>query len=164
MNTQPLDDSAIVYAKIHPSIGIARVGNSKKEDGFYIGPQVPNPYPQPPGFYRDATGALKREVAEFRVYGYNAKGEVVRELVMDNTTDIEWTVELANHKAAWYNFEIALDIPEAATAKSSTRRNANIKTGRDKLSITPGARSWTSQLLLDTFEPLKKRLFIFNGR
>lgn len=141
MNTESLEDTAIVYAKIHPSIGIARVGNSKKEDGFYIGPQVPNPYPQAPGFYRDATGALKREVAEFRLYGYNAKGEVVRELVMDDTTVIEWTVELANHKAAWYNFELALDIPEAATATPSTRRNASIKIGRDALSITPGARS-----------------------
>ena len=141
MNTESLEDTAIVYAKIHPSIGIARVGNSKKEDGFYIGPQVPNPYPQAPGFYRDATGALKREVAEYRLYGYNAKGEVVRELVMDDTTVIEWTVELANHKAAWYNFELALDIPEAATATPSTRRNASIKIGRDALSITPGARS-----------------------
>ena len=34
------DDQDIVYAKIHPSIGIARVGNSKKEDGFYIGPET----------------------------------------------------------------------------------------------------------------------------
>ena len=113
------DDQDIVYAKIHPSIGIARVGNSKKEDGFYIGPQVPNPYPQPPGFYRDSVGALKREVAEFRIYGYNAQGKVVRELLMDDATHIEWTVELANHKAAWYNFELALDIPEAATAPAS---------------------------------------------
>lgn len=135
------DDQDIVYAKIHPSIGIARVGNSKKEDGFYIGPQVPNPYPQPPGFYRDSVGALKREVAEFRIYGYNAQGKVVRELLMDDATHIEWTVELANHKAAWYNFELALDIPEAATAPASTRRNANIKTERHKLSITPGAKT-----------------------
>jgi hypothetical protein len=135
------DDQDIVYAKIHPSIGIARVGNSKKEDGFYIGPQVPNPYPQPPGFYRDSVGALKREVAEFRIYGYNAQGKVVRELLMDDATHIEWTVELANHKAAWYNFELALDIPEAATAPASTRRNANVKTERHKLSITPGAKT-----------------------
>lgn len=134
-------DEIIVYAKIHPSIGIARVGNSKKEDGFYIGPQVPNPTPKPNGFYRDATGALKREVAEFRIYGYNAQGKVVRELVMDEITEIEWTVELANHKAAWYNFELALDIPEAVTAPPSTRRNANIKIERQRLSITPCAKT-----------------------
>jgi hypothetical protein len=58
-------DDGIVCAKVHPSIGIARVGNSAAEDGFYIGPQVVDPPPMPPGFYRDASGALKREVAEF---------------------------------------------------------------------------------------------------
>ncbi|AVP97469.1 hypothetical protein C7S18_09785 [Ahniella affigens] len=134
---QSLDD--VVYAKIHPSIGIARVGNSKKADGYYIGPQVTHPEPQAPGYYRDSTGALKREVAEFRIYGYNAHGVAVCELTMADGIDIEWQVELANHKAAWYNFELALDIPEAATAPPSTRRNAKVK-DRLKLSITPGFR------------------------
>lgn len=133
-------DDDIAYAKIHPSIGIARVGNSTAEDGYYIGPQVVDPAPMPPGSYRDATGALKREIAEFRVYGYDAHGRVVRELRMDESTSIEWTVELANHKAAWYNFELALDIPEAAAATPSTRRNAAV-TDRKTLSILPGPRS-----------------------
>lgn len=140
--TQHKNDEQIVYAKIHPSIGIARVGDSKKDDGFFIGPQVPNPEPKPAGFYRDAAGALKREVAEFRIYGYNGQGKVVRELTMDEHTQIEWTVELANHKAAWYNFELALDIPEAITAPPSTRRNAQVKDkARSKLSIEPGPRT-----------------------
>jgi hypothetical protein len=133
-------DDHIVYAKIHPSIGIARVGNSRKDDGYYIGPQVTNPAPQSPGFYRDSTGALKREVAQFRIYGYNAAGHAVRELQMGDGVDIEWTVELANGKAAWYNFELALDIPEAATAPPSTLRNASVK-DRRMLSITPSPRS-----------------------
>lgn len=132
-------DDRIVYAKIHPSIGIARVGNSRKDDGYYIGPQVTDPAPQPPGYYRDGSGALKREVAQFRIYGYNAAGRAVRELRMDAGAEIEWTVELANHKGAWYNFELALDIPEAATAPPSTRRNANVK-DRRKLAITPSPR------------------------
>jgi len=139
-DTRP--DERIVCAKIHPSIGIARVGNSAKEDGYYIGPQVTDPAPQPPGYYRDAAGALKREVAQFRVYGYNAAGHVVRELRMDDGAEIEWTVELANHKAAWYNFELALDIPEALTATPSTRRNAGVPVlARGRLSITPKPRS-----------------------
>lgn len=136
-------DDKIVYAKIHPSIGIARVGNSRKDDGYYIGPQVTDPLPKNPGAYRDSTGALKREVAEFRIYGYDALGQVVRELSMDESTSIEWTVALANHKAAWYNFELALDIPEAATAPATTLRNATIK-DRSPLSIVPGARSINS--------------------
>ena len=138
MTTIHLDDR-IVSAKIHPAIGIARVGNSDKGDGFYIGPQVVDPLPQDAGFYRDGSGALKREVAEFRIYGYDAHGKVVRELTMDDAA-IEWHVELANHKAAWYNFELALDIPEAATAPPTTLRNATIK-DRASLSITPGART-----------------------
>ncbi|CDG54834.1 LodA/GoxA family CTQ-dependent oxidase [Vreelandella titanicae] len=134
--------SEIAYAKIHPAIGIARVGNSKQTDGFYIGPQVTEPLPREPGTYRDATGALKREVAEFRIYAYDGNGRVVRELTMDPTTEITWTVEVANHKAAWYNFELALDIPEAETAAPSTRRNAEVALrDRHNLSITPGARS-----------------------
>lgn len=131
-------DTDIVYAKIHPSIGIARVGNSK--EGFYIGPEVVDPAPKPVGFYRDKTGALKREVAQFRIYGYDAHGKVVRELLMGKDVEIEWTVELANHKAAWYNFELALDIPDAVTAADTTKRNVTVK-DRHTLSITPGPRS-----------------------
>ncbi|RSZ60431.1 hypothetical protein HF313_19930 [Massilia atriviolacea] len=132
----------VAYAKIHPSVGVARVGNSKKEDGFYVGPQVADPLPKPQNFYRDSTGALKREVAEFRIYGYDAHGQVVCELSMQDGVEIEWTVELANHKAAWYNFELALDIPEAATAPPTTRRNANVALPqRGSLSIEPGART-----------------------
>lgn len=134
-------EASIAYAKIHPSIGIARVGNSKKDDGYYLGPQVVEPEPQPPGYYRDRSGALKREVAQFRIYGYDAAGNVVRELCMEDGVEIEWTVELANHKAAWYNFELALDIPEALTATPSTRRNAKVPLPeRHKLAITPGPR------------------------
>lgn len=134
------EDAAIVYAKIHPSIGIARVGNSRQPDGFYLGPQVVDPAPHPAQHYRDSSGALKREMAQFRIFGYDAAGRVVRELCMDAGTEISWSVELANHKAAWYNFELALDIPESATAPASTRRNASVK-DRSSLAITPGPRS-----------------------
>lgn len=118
----------IVRAAIHPAIGVARVGNSKTE--FYIGPEVVNPAPQDPGFYRDDNGALKREAARFRIYGYNAEGEVVRELTTADA-DIEWQVHLANQKASWYQFQLALDIPEAAAAPATELRNATI-TGRDR--------------------------------
>jgi hypothetical protein len=36
--------------------------------------------------------------------------------------DITWTAHLANKKAAWYQFQIALDIPEAAEAADPARR------------------------------------------
>ncbi|MFS8055930.1 LodA/GoxA family CTQ-dependent oxidase [Rhizobium sp. BR 317] len=128
-------DEVIVKAAIYPSIGIARVGNSLTE--WYIGPEVPDPLPLPPGSYRDHTGALKREAARFRVYGLNAAGTIVRELT-DAEADIAWTVQLANTKAAWYGFQLALDIPEASAPGSTptTLRNPLIA-DRKALAITP---------------------------
>ena len=129
-------DTTVVKAAIYPPIGIARVGNSP--DAFYFAPEVPDPRPEAPGFYRDASGALKREAARFRLYGLNAAGQAVAELTADNA-EIEWQATLANTKAAWYQFQIALDIPEAATAPLSFLRNMAVA-DRSLLSITPGER------------------------
>jgi len=38
----------IDYCKIHPAMGIARVGGSKEKDGYFIGPGVPGATPVPP--------------------------------------------------------------------------------------------------------------------
>ncbi|NES90768.1 LodA/GoxA family CTQ-dependent oxidase [Okeania sp. SIO2B9] len=69
----------IVRAAIHPGIGIARVGNSQLEgeNGYYIGPETIEPTSEST---RDDNGAIKREAARFRIYGYNAAGQVVGEL------------------------------------------------------------------------------------
>ncbi|XXT17510.1 LodA/GoxA family CTQ-dependent oxidase [Sorangium sp. So ce429] len=135
----PALDKCIVKAVIYPSIGIARVGNSPDE--WFIGPETPNPAPKDPGFYRDKNGALKRQAARFRVYGVNAKGEIVRELSgSDDKVEIRWSVKLANTKSAWYGFQLALDIPEAAYAPPTVLRNAAIK-DRSQLAITPPAGS-----------------------
>ncbi|MBT9099248.1 LodA/GoxA family CTQ-dependent oxidase [Methylovulum psychrotolerans] len=132
-------DTEIVRAAIHPAIGIARVGNSADE--FFIGPQVTEPPAAPLGFYRDPQGALKRQAAQFRIYGYNAAGEVVGELTAD-AADIQWTAHVANRKAAWYQWQIAMDIPEAATTVLPLR-NATITdpTARESLVIDGGAQS-----------------------
>lgn len=128
---------AIVEARIHPAIGIARVGNS---DDFFIGPELPTAPPPPPGGYRDSFGRLKRQAALFRIYGYDAKGNAVAELTASNS-EIAWTVHVANKKAAWYDFDAALDLPEAADLRSA-RRNAAVQ-GKDRedLIIDPGART-----------------------
>ena len=116
----PARDTEIISARIHPAIGIARVGNA--QTAFFVGPETISPASAGPGTRRDETGALMRQAARFRLYGYNQAGEVVAELTPDNAR-IEWQVQVANLKAAWYQFQIALDIPEAATAKPSLRRN-----------------------------------------
>lgn len=58
-----VQDTTIVSAAIYPAIGIARVGNSKDE--YFIGPEIPWPDHKPAGFYKDGTGALKRQAARF---------------------------------------------------------------------------------------------------
>src|SRR5258708_39619048 len=127
---------SIVRAAIHPSIGIARVGDSL--DGFFIGPELPHPLPAPDGGYKDGSGFLKRQAAKFRIFGYDSNNRVVAELTCDNA-EIEWTVHVANKKAAWYCFSVALDIPEAVP---TPRRNANFAgPERTRLTIDPGPRS-----------------------
>lgn len=129
-------DTCIVKAVIYPSIGVARVGSSEE---WFIGPELPDPPPEAPGFYRDAGKKLKRQAARFRIYGVNAMDEIVRELTPANAK-IEWQVQLANTKAAWYGFQLALDIPEAASAPPTTLRNAAVA-DRSMLAITPKART-----------------------
>jgi L-Lysine epsilon oxidase N-terminal/L-lysine epsilon oxidase C-terminal domain len=131
-------ESTIVRAAIHPGIGIARIGNSKTE--YFIGPEVPEPPRQPAEFYRDGDGAIKRQAARFRIYGYNAAGEVVGEVTPESKgIDITWTVHVANRKPQWYRFLSALDIPEAVS-EICIRRNKNYPK-REELAIDPGPRS-----------------------
>ena len=132
-------DRRITRVAIHPAIGVARVGNSK--DGYFIGPQVITPAPKAPGFYRDAEGALKRQAAEFRVYAYNAAGDVVREVTADWGV-VRWSAHVANRKSTWYQWQIALDVPEAATVAVG-RRNQQVTdpAQRAGLIIDSGKRS-----------------------
>jgi hypothetical protein len=128
---------AVVEARIHPAIGIARVGNSEE---FFIGPEIPAPVAPPRGGYRDRAGHLKRQAARFRIYGYDSKGQVLTELTCAKA-DIRWKVHVANKKGAWYDFDFALDLPEAANQRSA-RRNPQIK-GKDRedLVIDPKERA-----------------------
>jgi L-lysine epsilon oxidase-like protein len=133
----PAKDTRVVRAAIHPAIGVARVGNSTE---YFVGPQVVPAPSRDPGFYRDGAQALKREAAQFRIYGYNAAGDVVAELTADSA-DINWTAHVANSKAAWYQWEMAMDVPEAAD-KQVPLRNASIKgAARQSLVIDGGART-----------------------
>ena len=136
------NDDIIVSAAIYPPIGVMRVGNSKEH---YVGPLVPEPDPTLGiDTYRDTYGKIKRQAAEFRIYGLNSKGEIVKELSNEknDTVDIEWSCHLANQKAAWYQFNLALDIPEANLEKYkySYLRNSDIE-DRKKLVIDGGKQT-----------------------
>jgi L-Lysine epsilon oxidase N-terminal/L-lysine epsilon oxidase C-terminal domain len=143
-----VDLSEIDRIVIHPAIGIARVGNSPDE--WFLGPETPGPHPMPSGGFKDASGRIKPQAARFRLFGLDQDGQVVTEVTADDA-DIRWSVHLANTKAAWYNFDIALDIPQAKglpaaplqaapDPTSSLRRNQAF-TDRPRLRIDPGSRS-----------------------
>ena len=161
LTAESADNGDIAYLRIHPGIGIARVGNNTKDDGYYIGPEVVQaPYYTDLDSIRDpATGSINRQGARFRIYAYNAKNEVLREITMDDA-EIEWTVQVANRKSQWYQFRAALDISEAHGREDMRlpQRNPGI-TGdaRDNLAIIPKAQSLSkknalSDPLVGTFD------------
>ncbi|WP_289155814.1 LodA/GoxA family CTQ-dependent oxidase [uncultured Salipiger sp.] len=128
----------IVRAAIHPGLGIARMGNARE---YYVGPQVLSPAPAAPGSSH-ADGLLKREAAEFRIYGYDGEGNVVAELTPANA-EITWTAHLAARKASWYKLRAAMDLPAAADF-SLERRNPDYPVEqRSDLTIDPGPHSVT---------------------
>ncbi len=60
-------DIATTY-KIHPAIGIARLGNSPDE--FFIGPEKPRELPMPDGGFKDSQLRVKRQAARFRIFAH----------------------------------------------------------------------------------------------
>lgn len=137
----------IVKVFIHPAIGVARVGNSPSE--YYFGPEVIGTVKTDSSNFRDAQGRIKREAVKFRLYGADAEGNIIKELTSEDG-EIQWTAEVANKKSAWYDFDVALDIPQAKgdlpdiTGKLipptySDLRNPTIDWDqRKRLAITPG--------------------------
>src|SRR5262249_16718504 len=108
-----------MHLRIHPAIGIARVGNSP--DQFYLEPETIGARPiecAPTGepvmsggdpkaveTSRDARGRVKRQAARFRVFASDGPGVEGRPVVVGrDVRAMEWTVHVANKKAVWYNF------------------------------------------------------------
>lgn len=131
---------SIKALRVHPGLGVARVGNALGQDEYFLASEIPGKAPAPADGFRDEQGHLRRQAVRFRVYAELDDG-TVRELTLDDGVQIEWTVELANLKAGWYQFNNAMDLGEPY-AMSSTRRNAAI-TGADRqaLDIVPGSRT-----------------------
>ncbi|HEY5838298.1 MAG TPA: LodA/GoxA family CTQ-dependent oxidase, partial [Pyrinomonadaceae bacterium] len=116
--------------RIHPGIGIARLGNSP--DAFCISPEQPavlpldcdprgNPLMSPDGTqemriwsFKDAEGRMKRQAARFQIWAYDEKSPQGRPLKLGDPIEgggnagtlvnIQWRVYLANKKSSWYEF------------------------------------------------------------
>lgn len=103
--------------RIHPSIGVARLGNSP--EGKLLVPNktggLPHEYKQDlEGYddwnqnivdaisFKDELGRIKRQGQPFRIY--DKKGVEIT-LERDDIESIEWTVHLVNKKAEWYDFD-----------------------------------------------------------
>ena len=125
----------ISYIKIHPAIGIARVGNHPSE--FFVGPEKPFDNSAPPGGYKtgdDGVLKVKRQAARFRLFAYDGTDTPIGEITGENAT-ISWTVDLANKKASWEFF----DGPHRNPGRL---RNPDVALARrSELDIKPRART-----------------------
>ncbi len=138
----------VVRVAIHPAIGVARVGNSRKSgrEGCFLCPELPGQHPllNENENARDGSGALRRQGARFRLFGMDADGRVIRELTAADAR-ITWRVRLANKKAAWHEFQQAFDIPASkgeipnVRPLASVLRNRSV-TDRARLVVDPGER------------------------
>lgn len=94
---------------IHPSVGVARLGNSTTE--ICLSPDTIGGLPfdadnngnslGPITSFKDAAGLIKRQGQPFKILS-----DTGEEITLDtpNVASIEWTVHLANKKAAWYQY------------------------------------------------------------
>jgi hypothetical protein len=157
--------------KIHPAIGIARVGDST--NSFYLAPeeagqlpidcdqdgntQIVDGHEKLITHFKDDQKRIRRQAARFRVYGYDESNQAGKEvqigqhiqvvnpktghLTTGEVVDIEWTVYLANKKACWYEFQ-ELDGEHGYRSKHPLR-NADItdKNARLQLIIDPGPQT-----------------------
>jgi hypothetical protein len=131
-----IDLSSIEYCRIHPGIGIARLGNSPQE--YFIGPEVPDIPAEPQDkLFKDNEGRVKREAVRFRIYAYDSNNKVIKELTSDDGSII-WNVHLANRKGEAELFVGRFELPTDGSRLSS--RNTEV-TNRADLIIDPGVRS-----------------------
>ncbi len=131
--------------RIHPAIGVARLGNADPSQ-FFIGPEAPGmpPLNEAPGTaappYK-ADGMVKPQAARFRLFEYrrqNGRLVPVREVNLDTpgVARIEWTAHLANKKASFHQFN---GLQGERTAPRPVR-NASV-TDRASLEIDFGPRT-----------------------
>jgi hypothetical protein len=146
--------------RIHPAIGIARVGDAdrRKNDFFFVGPEVPG---VPPNFNSKSgtfdsfklDGRVRPQAVRYRIFEYekgadgkfHPKGEVA--LGDGRTTKITWTVHLANRKAGFCQFKGqkgALASPLFSNYSATQMRNPALvgaDNRRSTLDLDPGPRS-----------------------
>jgi L-lysine 6-oxidase len=156
---------------IHPAVGVARLGNSPTS--FYLepitiggmpiecdsngNPAMENGKPVFVKHYKEG-GRIRRQGAQFGIYVQDSAdpSDPGREITLDDPAveSIEWTVHLANKKAAWYdNNELIGNVMMATqtdgnyyeenTTDNPTLHNADVPAEKRqrRLIIDPGPRT-----------------------
>jgi len=152
--------------RIHPGIGLARLGNS---DEFYIGPEAPGVVVDPGGHdgpgpnggtYRDSNARLKRQAQRYRVYAYDGDGEVIGELSSESdiVKSLRWRVHVRNMKAANYAFQGAYLFDPDELRNPSIQPNKK-PSERDQLIIDAGVHTITA----GQREPVVMKGDVFTG-
>lgn len=133
--------------KIHPAIGIARVGDSPEH---YLAPETPGGLPimpdgRPftPADFRDADRRVRRQGARFTVFRYDdpeGPGVPVQP-GRDGVERVEWTVHVANKKPVWYQFFV--NAGEDGYAPDHPLRNPAVTDPdeRRRMIVDPGPRT-----------------------
>ena len=135
----PIDLKKVKSCKIHPAIGIARVGDHPTE--FFIGPETPGVFTPPPTYKSGTPPAIKRQAARFRIFAYDAAGKPLGELSAADAT-ITWKVHLVNAKAEWDKFDgRAGETLPLNQRRPNQQRNKSVKTGRESLIIDGGIQT-----------------------
>lgn len=129
--------SQVTKVRVHPGLGIARVGNAV--DDYFVGPEVPGETADPGGSYRDREGRIKPQACRFRIYALDAGDNVLGELTADQA-EIVWRMEVANLKAGWYAFINAMDLPNGMAIPEERRNKRYRGAERMLLDIRPSCK------------------------
>ncbi|QEC53510.1 L-lysine 6-oxidase [Anseongella ginsenosidimutans] len=139
---------------IKPSIGVARLGNSRGQ--FCLSPDSIGGLPYeadqygnqqgPVRKFKDEAGQVRRQGQPFKIFHEDGT-----ELTLDspNVASIQWTVHLANKKAAWYQYSelegnLLYGSQNSYTNRNVALRNPNVAgDDRQTLIVDPGPRSVT---------------------
>ncbi len=154
--------ATLTKLKIHPSIGVARIGNHPTE--YFIGPEVPNGFIKPDqigGFKTEDTVdsnilKIKRQGARFRVFAHYDDGSI-KELNSENS-QVTWKVKIANTKARGKGFYGRFDM-------AAQRRNDFVQneTDRKSLGLEPGELVISGNGRAETFEKVKFKVKDIDG-
>ncbi|WP_419147692.1 CTQ-dependent lysine 6-oxidase LodA [Pseudoalteromonas 'SMAR'] len=136
---------------LHPSVGVARLGNSDGQ--FYLSPDkiggLPfeadargNKIDHPVYQFKDDQGRIRKQGQPFKIFDENNQ-EIT--LASDNVKSITWTAHVANKKAAWYAFNelqgnLLYGEDNSYHNRQTPKRNAWSEQ-RQNLIIDPGPRT-----------------------